>query len=82
MVLAIIKAHFKGIVKGEVIRYGLPTVQAVNFVMHQALFGGVTRSLSLDPHGKSYSALILRMTVELPEDIADELETIGRKPLS
>lgn len=59
-----VKAHFSDIVKGEVIRYELPHIGALNFVMHNALSGGVTRSLSLDIHGKSLSSLLLDMEVE------------------
>ena len=76
-----VKAHFGDIVKGKVTRYEMPNVQAVNLVMEGALGGGVTRSLSLDPHGKSYSALVLTMPVEVPEDIAAELMLKGRKPI-
>ena len=76
-----VKAHFQGIVKGVVTRYEMPNVQAINLVMEGALGGGVTRSLSLDPHGKSYSALVLTMPVEVPEDIAAELMLKGRQPI-
>ena len=76
-----VKAHFRGIVKGRVTRYELPNVHALNFVLEQALGGGVTRSLSIDPHGKSYSALILTMPVEVPPDLAQELMARGRKPI-
>lgn len=75
------KAHFGGIVKGSVTRYELPNVHALNFVLEGALGGGVTRSLSIDPHGKSYSALILTIPVEVPPDIAQELIERGRKPI-
>ena len=47
-----VKEHFKGIVKGDVVRYELPNIYALNFVMQAALGGGVTRSLSVDMHGK------------------------------
>lgn len=76
-----VKDHFRGIVTGPITRYGLPNVHAINLVMEGALGGGVTRSLSLDPHGKSYSALILTMHVEVPEDIAAELMLRGRRPV-
>lgn len=69
-----VKTHFKGLVKGDVIRYELPNVHALNFVMYQALGGGVTRSLSHDPHGKSYSALMLTLEVEVSEERAGEIE--------
>ncbi|MDX2247200.1 MAG: hypothetical protein SF052_10510 [Bacteroidia bacterium] len=48
-------------VKGEVERYELPQLGALNFVLHQALGGGVTRSVYLDKHGKSLSSFLLEM---------------------
>ena len=56
-----VKEHFKGIVKGEVVRYELPILHALNFVMYAALGGGVTRSLSVDMHGKGLSSYLLDM---------------------
>ena len=58
-----VKAHFNGIVKGEVVRYELPNIYALNFVMYAALGGGVTRSLSVDMHGKSLSSYLLDMDI-------------------
>jgi hypothetical protein len=58
-----VKEYFKDIVKGEVIRYELPNLGALNFVMDKALGGGVTRSLSLDKHGKSLSSALLEMEI-------------------
>ena len=58
-----VRAYFAGIVRGEVVRYELPGLHALNFVMHHALAGGVTRSLSLDAHGKSFSSILLEMEV-------------------
>jgi hypothetical protein len=60
-----VKALFAGIVHGEVVRYELPELGALNFVLHGALDGGVTRSLRLDPHGKSLSATLLEL--EIPD---------------
>jgi hypothetical protein len=57
--------HFSDIVRGEVQRYTLPALGALNFVLHDALTGGVTRSLALDAHGKSLSSAIL--SLEIPE---------------
>jgi len=48
-----VKQFFSGIVEGEVVRYELPKIGALNFVMYKALGGGVTRTLALDIHGKS-----------------------------
>ncbi|MPN12336.1 hypothetical protein SDC9_159652 [bioreactor metagenome] len=58
-----VKEHFKGIVKGEVVRYELPNIHALNFVMYAALGGGVTRSLSVDMHGKGLSSYLLDMSI-------------------
>ena len=58
-----VKEHFKGIVKGDVVRYELPNICALNFVMYAALGGGVTRSLSVDMHGKALSSYLLDMEI-------------------
>ena len=58
-----VKAHFAAWVRGEVTRYELPHIGAVNLVLTQALGGGVTRSLALDAHGKSLSALLLDLEI-------------------
>ena len=58
-----VKAYLSGIVKGEVTRYEMPHIGALNFVLHDALAGGVTRTLSLDIHGKSLSSLLLDMDI-------------------
>jgi len=59
-----VQRHFAGIVQGPVQRYSLPQLGALNFVMHQALGGGVTRSLALDAHGKCLSAKLLSLVIE------------------
>jgi hypothetical protein len=76
-----VRQHFRGLVAGPITRYELPNVDAVNLVLERSLGGGVTRSLSLDPHGKSYGALILTMPVTVSDEIAARLEQQGRKPL-
>ena len=58
-----VRAHFAGIVRGSVMRYELPHLGALNFVLEGALGGGVTRSLSLDAHGKSLSSALLTLTI-------------------
>jgi hypothetical protein len=58
-----VKALFGGIVAGTVVRYELPNISALNFVMDQALGGGVTRSLALDAHGKSLSSALLDLEI-------------------
>ena len=58
-----VKEFLGEIVKGEVIRYELPNICALNFVLHDALAGGVTRSLALDTHGKTLSSILLEMEI-------------------
>lgn len=52
-------------VRGEITRYCLPSLGALNFVLRDALTGGVTRSLALDPHGKCISGLILDLQLDV-----------------
>ena len=56
-----VKEWFGDIVQGEVVRHEIPSLGAMNFVLYQALSGGVTKSLALDTHGKSLSSKILDM---------------------
>ena len=60
-----VRAHFAAIVLGDVVRYELPGLGALNFVMERALAGGVTRSLALDAHGKCLSSILLEL--EIPD---------------
>ncbi|BAT60315.1 hypothetical protein GJW-30_1_02851 [Variibacter gotjawalensis] len=60
-----VRAHFGDIVQGDVTRYELPNIGALNFVLKGTLRGGVTRSLALDAHGKALSSALLDM--EMPE---------------
>jgi hypothetical protein len=58
-----VKKHLQGIVLGEIRRYELPGLWALQFVCDQSLNGGVTTSLGLDAHGKSLSYALLEMNV-------------------
>jgi len=58
-----VKEYFKEICQGEVIRYEIDTICAMNYVMNNALCGGVTRSLALDKHGKALSIALLDMEI-------------------
>jgi len=60
--------QFGRLVLGKVTRYALPRLKAFNFVLEEALQGGVNDSLNLDTHGKSRSAVLLAMMVEVPSD--------------
>jgi hypothetical protein len=59
-----IKQAFPNLIRGEVQRYVIEHLQGLNFVMQDALEGGVNRSLNLDSHGKSWSYLILGLELE------------------
>ena len=75
-----VKAHFGDWVRGDVERFELPNLWAVNFVLHGALDGGGTVSLRTDAQGKVLSAALLRMEVEVPEDLAARIAGRGRVP--
>ncbi|MEM7024884.1 MAG: hypothetical protein AAF637_20235 [Pseudomonadota bacterium] len=62
-----LKAAFGGLLQGEIRRYSVDHLCALNFVMEQALEGGVNESLNLDSHGKSWSFLLLGVAIELDE---------------
>lgn len=58
-----VSSYFKEIVHGKITRYELPNIHALNFVMEDALGGGVTRSLAIDMHGKTLGFALLEMEV-------------------
>lgn len=62
-----VKAHFGPMVKGNVERFELPNLNALNFMLHESLGGGGTVSLKLDAQGKTYAAHLLRMEIDIPE---------------
>lgn len=59
-----VRQHYHGIVQGPVERYALPQLGALQFVLHEALAGGVTRSLALDAHGKTHSSHMLDIDID------------------
>ena len=65
-----VKEHFKGICKGEVDRFELPNLGALNFLLHESLGGGGTLSLMTDAQGKTFSTAMLRMEIEVSDDEA------------
>ena len=62
-----VRSAYAGLVTGKIERYELPNIGALNFVLHSALAGGVTTSLSSDPHGKSFSAIMVNIDLPEPE---------------
>ena len=66
--------HFRGAITGDVRRYELPNLAALNFLLHGALDGGGTLSLKTDAQGKVFSTALLRMVLEVPDA---EARTLG-----
>jgi len=64
-----VKAWFGPWCRGRVDRYELPNLGALNFVLHQALDGGGLASLRLDTQGKTYGYALLRMEIDVPDDL-------------
>ena len=73
-----VKEHFKGICKGDVERFELPNLGALNFLLHESLGGGGTLSLMTDAQGKTFSTALLRMEIDLDDAEANELGLSGR----
>ena len=71
-----VKRHFAGICFGEVERFELPNLDALNFLLHESLDGGGTLSLKADAQGKTYSSALLRMEIDVPDDL------ISKDPVS
>src|SRR5689334_2818688 len=65
-----VKAHFGSLVTGDVERYEARNVLALKFVMHDALGGGAPRSLRADNLGKTLGAALLRMEIDVPDEVA------------
>ncbi|HXG93971.1 MAG TPA: hypothetical protein VNN73_16625 [Blastocatellia bacterium] len=68
-----VKEHFREICFGDVERFEITNLHALNFLLHESLDGGGTISLRTDAQGKTYSAALLRMEVEVDEMLAREL---------
>jgi hypothetical protein len=69
-----VEAHFDGICHGEVERFELPNLWALNFLLHESLGGGGTLSLMTDAQGKTFSTALLRMEVEISEEEAQGVQ--------
>ena len=72
-----VKEHFKGICRGEVERFELPNLGALNFLLHESLGGGGTLSLMTDAQGKTFSTALLRMEIDVPDEEARSLGISG-----
>lgn len=64
-----VKRHFEGMVLGKVERFELPNIWALNFLLHNALGGGGTKSLKNDAQGKTLAAALMKMEIDVEEKI-------------
>ena len=64
-----VKEHMKNVCKGKVERYELPNIGALNFILNESLGGGGTVSLKLDAQGKTHASQVLRMEIDVPEEL-------------
>jgi hypothetical protein len=70
-----IKKHFEGIALGDVERFELPNLMALNFLLHRALGGGGTVSLKLDAQGKTLGSAMLRLELDIDETVVVEAKS-------
>lgn len=70
----VVKEHMKHICKGKVERYEMPNIGALNFVLYDSLGGGGTVSLKIDAQGKTHAFTLLRMELEVPEELLELVE--------
>lgn len=77
-----VRHYFSGICHGEVERFELPNLGALNFLLHESLGGGGTVSLMLDAQGKTFGATILGLEIEAPEDVVAACDRVaaGEEP--
>ena len=69
-----VKEHFKGICKGDLERFELPNLGALNFLLHHSLGGGGTLSLMTDAQGKTFSTALLRMMIDVSDEEARSVD--------
>jgi hypothetical protein len=69
-----VKEHVGPLCKGEVERYELPNLHALNFILNDSLDGGGTVSLKMDAQGKTHASIVLRMIINIPDDLLKLVE--------
>ena len=73
LTLARVTEHYRGVITGNVERFELPNLWALNFLLHGALDGGGTLSLKTDAQGKVFSTSMLRLVLDVPDAEAKAL---------
>jgi hypothetical protein len=79
LTLDVVRKHFDGIITGDVERFELPNLRAINFLLHGALDGGGTLSLKTDAQGKVFSTAMLRLVLDVPDAEAKSAHMPGAK---
>ena len=74
-----VKRHFAELCRGPVERFELDNLEALNFVLHGALDGGALASLRFDRQGKTYGYALLRMQIDVPDELEVEDLIVGAK---
>lgn len=74
-----VAAHFAGLVEGPIERFEVPNIWALKFVLHGALGGGGPRSLRSDNLGKTLGGALLRLEVDLPDEVVAASARAGRR---
>lgn len=64
-----VKSHFREVCRGGVVRYEVPNLAALNFILHDSLGGGGTESLKTDAQGKTHAQGILQLEIEVPDEL-------------
>ena len=65
----VVKNHFKGIVKGRIIRYELDNILSMNFILEDSLGGGGSETLINDAQGKTYGQIMMMLKIDIPEHL-------------
>lgn len=73
-----VRGWFEGIVEGEVQRFLVPNLWALNFLLERSLGGGGTVSLYIDAQGKTYGQALLRCRVSIPRALLDTIRPEDR----
>ena len=72
-----VKQLYGPITKGEIMRYEVPLIGALNFVLDEALEGGRTRTLAFEESGKALSSLMLTLPLQVPDNYVGRGEKNG-----
>lgn len=82
LTIARVAKHFEGIVRGEVERYELPNLRALNFILHDSLGGGGSESLKNDAQGKTHGQALLLMEIDVPDDLLARCPSRTKGPVA